>query len=214
MQARFKRTSGSLAEKLMAALQGANLAGADSACLSEGVSFPIRLPARGPSNDSRASSMWICKCLRVHGKEPIDSCKGCTINGRRPRRRWAGESEALAPELRITVFPADCACDPRLRRSRPGHRVLVCHVWGRIKNWAAIASGKRAVTRDSAGLERGAYFLNGGNARVTLAPDSIDLLGFWRAAGKATDDGSELPVLLQQVVHPIQQLLLAEGLVI
>jgi uncharacterized Ntn-hydrolase superfamily protein len=38
MEARFLRTSGSLADRLMAAMQGANVPGADSRCLSDGVS--------------------------------------------------------------------------------------------------------------------------------------------------------------------------------
>ncbi len=38
MEARFVRATGSLAEKLMFALQGANIPGADSRCLSDGIS--------------------------------------------------------------------------------------------------------------------------------------------------------------------------------
>jgi len=91
MQARFKRTSGSLAEKLMAALQGANLAGADSRCLSEGVSSQSAFLRVARPNDSPGKFYVDLQVpSRPTGKEPSTPCKGCTINGRRPRRRWRG----------------------------------------------------------------------------------------------------------------------------
>ena len=74
MEARFLNTSGSLAERLMAALQGANVPGADSRCLNEGVSSQSAF-LRVAKPDDEEDALWLD--LRVtstpFGVEPIDS---------------------------------------------------------------------------------------------------------------------------------------------
>jgi uncharacterized Ntn-hydrolase superfamily protein len=75
MEANFKRTENlSLCERLMAALQGANIAGADSRCLAEGVSSRsafIRVARAGDDPDD----LWmdINVPSTGFGVEPIDS---------------------------------------------------------------------------------------------------------------------------------------------
>ncbi len=74
MEARFLRAEGSLAERLMEALQGANVPGADSRCLSEGVSSLSAFVRVAKPNDE-ADNFYLD--LNVpstpFGLEPIDS---------------------------------------------------------------------------------------------------------------------------------------------
>lgn len=74
MEARFLNAEGSLAEKLMAALQGAKVPGADSRCLEEGVSAKsafIRLA--WPSDTLGTLYLDLNVPSRPYGVDPIDS---------------------------------------------------------------------------------------------------------------------------------------------
>lgn len=74
MEARFLRTDGTLAEKLMAALQGANVPGADTRCLSQGTSS-LSAFVRVAKVDALPGQWW-CDLLvpsTPYGVEPIDS---------------------------------------------------------------------------------------------------------------------------------------------
>jgi uncharacterized Ntn-hydrolase superfamily protein len=74
MEARFNATEGMLSDKLMAALQGANVPGADSRCLNEGVSS-LSAFIRMADPDDVAGNFFLD--LNVpqtpYGVEPIDS---------------------------------------------------------------------------------------------------------------------------------------------
>ena len=73
MEAGFLQTEGTLAEKLMAALQGANVAGADTRCLDEGVSSRSAfLRVADPGDDPDALTLDIVVSLTPFGVEPID----------------------------------------------------------------------------------------------------------------------------------------------
>ena len=73
MEAGFVNTSGSLADKLMAALQGANVAGADTRCLSEGVSSQSAFIRVAQPNDSPTSLYLDLNVSSTpFGVEPID----------------------------------------------------------------------------------------------------------------------------------------------
>jgi uncharacterized Ntn-hydrolase superfamily protein len=74
MEARFLRTDGSLAEKLMSALQGANVPGADTRCLNQGTSS-LSAFVRVAKADVLPGDWW-CDLLvpsTPYGVEPIDS---------------------------------------------------------------------------------------------------------------------------------------------
>jgi uncharacterized Ntn-hydrolase superfamily protein len=74
MESRFLNTEGTLAEKLMASLQGANVPGADTRCLNEGVSS-LSAFVRVAKTDALAGNYW-CDLLvpsTPYGVEPIDS---------------------------------------------------------------------------------------------------------------------------------------------
>jgi len=72
MEANFNNTSGTLADKLMAALQGANVAGADARCLPQGTSSAIAyLRVYGPDDDPE-EPMVDLEAEPDVGVEPID----------------------------------------------------------------------------------------------------------------------------------------------
>ncbi len=74
MEARFLNTEGPLAVRLMAALQGANVAGADSRCLDEGVSS-LSAFVRVARPDDVAGNFYLDLNVpsTAFGVEPIDS---------------------------------------------------------------------------------------------------------------------------------------------
>lgn len=74
MEARFVNTQGSLADKLMAAMQGANVPGADSRCLNEGVSS-LSAFIRVAKPSDHPDSLWMDLIVPAtpFGVEPIDS---------------------------------------------------------------------------------------------------------------------------------------------
>jgi uncharacterized Ntn-hydrolase superfamily protein len=74
MEAGFLFTQGSLAEKLMAALQGANMPGADSRCAGEGVSsLSAFIRVAWPSDTNGVFYLDLNVPSTPYGVEPIDS---------------------------------------------------------------------------------------------------------------------------------------------
>ncbi len=74
MHSRFLNTNGPLEDKLMAALQGANMPGADKRCLSEGVSSRSAYIKVAKPND-KADNLYLDLLVSKtpQGREPIDS---------------------------------------------------------------------------------------------------------------------------------------------
>ncbi|MEZ4885650.1 MAG: DUF1028 domain-containing protein [Chitinophagales bacterium] len=73
MEVRFNRAEGSLAEKLMAALQGANVPGADKRCLEEGVSsLSAYIKVAKPTDSESNVYLDIVVPFTDFGVEPID----------------------------------------------------------------------------------------------------------------------------------------------
>jgi uncharacterized Ntn-hydrolase superfamily protein len=73
MEARFLRTEGSLARRLMAAMQGANIPGADSRCLEEGVSSQSAfLRVARPTDSALDIHLELIVDRTEEGVEPID----------------------------------------------------------------------------------------------------------------------------------------------
>ncbi|MEM1322728.1 MAG: DUF1028 domain-containing protein [Bacteroidota bacterium] len=74
MEQRFLRAGGSLADRLMAAMQGANIPGADSRCLDEGLSSKsafLRVARVNDPEDNFAIDLNVPQT--VNGRDPIDS---------------------------------------------------------------------------------------------------------------------------------------------
>lgn len=73
MEAGFLQTEGTLSDKLMAALQGANVAGADTRCLNEGVSsLSAFIRMARPENDPDSLYLDLNVPETPFGVEPID----------------------------------------------------------------------------------------------------------------------------------------------
>jgi uncharacterized Ntn-hydrolase superfamily protein len=76
MKARFLNTPGMLAIKLMSALQGAKVVGADTRCASNGTSSSSAFIRVAKSTDPEAGPYWLDLNVRIPNpvnKEPIDS---------------------------------------------------------------------------------------------------------------------------------------------
>ena len=95
MEARFLSTTGTLADKLMAAMQGANVPGADTRCLNNGTSS-LSAFLRVAKPDDEDDNLWLD--LNVPslptGREPIDSLQTLYNN-------WKASSAAHSPEQYI-----------------------------------------------------------------------------------------------------------------
>ncbi|MCC6816885.1 MAG: DUF1028 domain-containing protein [Saprospiraceae bacterium] len=73
MESQFLRAKGSLADRLMEAMKGAKIAGADSRCLSEGLSSRSSFLRVAQSNDSLEFDLDIHVPSTRKGVDPIDS---------------------------------------------------------------------------------------------------------------------------------------------
>lgn len=106
MEARFLRTPGLLCHKLMAAMQGANVPGADTRCLSDStssISAFLRIAKPGDNPDS----LWLD--LNVHatpaGQEPIDSLQRLFDDWKGPDTSVAGLKPVVQTSGMCNVFP-------------------------------------------------------------------------------------------------------------
>lgn len=92
MEDGFLSTEGTLAEKLMAAMQGANVAGADTRCLDEGVSSRSAfLRVANPGDNPNNLSLDLVISLTPFGVEPIDVLQEAFDN-------WNASSQVLNPK--------------------------------------------------------------------------------------------------------------------
>ena len=105
MEAGFLFSQGSLAEKLMAALQGANMPGADSRCAGEGVSsLSAFIRMARPSDTTGVFYLDLNVPSTPYGVEPIDSLQVLFDE-------WLGtvvgvEDRSFADDIRIYPNPA------------------------------------------------------------------------------------------------------------
>ncbi|MEO0472678.1 MAG: DUF1028 domain-containing protein [Bacteroidota bacterium] len=96
MEARFLTTSGTLAEKLMAAMQGANVPGADSRCLSEGVSsLSAFLRVARPNDAYGFPYLDLVVASTPFGVEPIDSLQSAFDGWSPPECNFAIPTDAV-----------------------------------------------------------------------------------------------------------------------
>ena len=105
MEARFLAAKGSLAERLMAAMQGANVPGADSRCLTEGVSSRSAfLRIARPGDPEEDLYLDIRVDATPFGVEPIDSLQTAFDTWLLTTVRHQVGSEAL--EMRLAPNPS------------------------------------------------------------------------------------------------------------
>jgi uncharacterized Ntn-hydrolase superfamily protein len=102
METAFLNTTGTLADKLMAALQGANVVGADTRCINNGTSSLFAfLKVAQPNDPANAPSLVLGVDSNFGaGFEPIDSIQ-TLYNALFP----SGDKPLLYPALNLQVFP-------------------------------------------------------------------------------------------------------------
>lgn len=160
MEARFKRAKGDLACKLMAAMQGAKMVGADSRCASNGSSSLFAfLKVTQPTDTFGKPSFLIS--LKTHngaGIEPIDSlqvlfdaARSCTVNTTGLQKNKAAGS------FRIFPNPATNLLSISSSNSTGSTELMISDMTGRL----LYSSSFREQTLVSVkGWEKGMYFLS------------------------------------------------------
>jgi uncharacterized Ntn-hydrolase superfamily protein len=106
MEARFNRETGCLADKLMAAMQGANVVGADTRCTVEGTSS-LSSFLRVAQADNRSDSLYID--LVIAGTpflvEPIDSLQNMFNDWKRSNRNPCAPVGSINRAQEKSAFP-------------------------------------------------------------------------------------------------------------
>jgi len=99
MEARFLRAKGPLADRLMAAMQGANVVGADSRCTAEGTSSLSAFIRVARPNDA-ADKLYLDKNVAgtAKGVEPIDELQ-------KKFDKWASMATGRVARPVIAVYP-------------------------------------------------------------------------------------------------------------
>lgn len=109
MEARFKREKGDLACKLMAALQGAKMVGADSRCSSNGTSSLFAFLKVSKPTDTFGKPYFLVS-VRTHdnaGIEPIDSLQKVFDKAHASCKVITGIEEENDPDLHVYPNPVN-----------------------------------------------------------------------------------------------------------
>lgn len=102
MEAAFLNTTGTLADKLMAAMQGANVPGADTRCLNEGVSsLSAFIKVARPSDSEFNLFLDLEVPFTPFGVEPIDSLQILFDIW----KSTVGIPQNTIPKLRVSTYP-------------------------------------------------------------------------------------------------------------
>ncbi len=159
MEARFLSADGDLACKLMAALQGANVVGADSRCATNGTSSLFSFIKVAQPDDVFGSPSFKVSVRTSEGAgiEPIDSlqvlfdlvhdCSG------------VGISDHKSFESFYSVFPNPANNEITIENISPGsgtHHIVIMNVTGKILYKRAYS---RHHTIDISSYQRGVYFV-------------------------------------------------------
>jgi len=167
MAARFERATGSLACRLMYAIQGANVAGADSRCLNEGVSSQSAFLRVANSNDPDGNFFIDINVPSTSfGAEPIDQLQSqfdaivnCTVGI---------DVASRQEEADIVVFPNPSSGD--IQFSKPESiktaRVELLDLQGKVM--LSFDTDEEKVRLETTGLARGIYILKVSSDEVVI----------------------------------------------
>jgi uncharacterized Ntn-hydrolase superfamily protein len=158
MEARFKRAHGDLACKLMAAMQGAKMVGADSRCAGNNTSSMFAFLKVSLPTDTFGKPRYLIS-LRTHNGdqiEPIDSLQVLFNNsGRSCSPPNPAGIRAEQQQLRVNVFPNPASHDVQIAiNSDQSYRVRVYESGGRLL-YDGTVTGK--VILDSRRWNKGLY---------------------------------------------------------
>lgn len=161
MEEGFTSTNGSLADKLMAAMQGANIPGADKRCLDRGTSSTSAFLKVSQANDPINQPSLLLDILEMpFGEEPIDSLQ-ILFDEWRLVNSLTDEEESFG----FDVFPnpANNQLNIKLDPSISIKQITILSVRGEIIN-DVTSTFKKNKSLDISNLAKGPYFLRIENA--------------------------------------------------
>ncbi|MCF8302524.1 MAG: DUF1028 domain-containing protein [Bacteroidales bacterium] len=159
MEARFLNTDGMLAEKLMAALQGANIPGADTRCTAEGVSSLSAFVRVAKPSDTSGS--YFCDLLvpeTPYGVEPIDSLQVLFDEW----MTYLGVENMPGKSNWLKIAPNPVAANEMLSFSTPGNnqfkKIRLVNSYG-VPVAEQNGNDKSVIKLSLVGIEKGIYLL-------------------------------------------------------
>jgi len=157
MEQGFLNTQGSLAEKLMGAVQGANMAGADARCLDRGTSSTSAfLKLSKPDDDIDQPSLFLNVAEMPFATEPIDSLQTLFDE-------WISTSvESVLNSNTISFYPNPTSgkINLQLDADLSYNNIEVYNNYGKlVKTYKQSHSTAQLKTLDLSGLEIGAYMI-------------------------------------------------------
>ncbi len=158
MEARFLNAQGSLAERLMAALQGANRPGADSRCLSEGVSSRsafIRVAKRDDAPDNFHLDLHVP--VTPVGEEPIDALQ--TLFDQWQATVSTNNPTPHIPEIKLFPNPnsGELSVEMKFFRSLRGVEIRIANLTG--KDLVSRMAHGRVEYFNTSAFAKGVYFV-------------------------------------------------------
>lgn len=160
MEARFKREKGDLACKLMAALQGAKMVGADSRCASNGTSSLFAfLKVSKPSDAFGKPYFLISVRTRSNARvEPIDSLQGVFNREHASCKIITSVDEPSTDAIQLFPNPIENTLTIRLQSHLPEDAVFI--ITDAIGKKIAGEKISLEKTLDTGSWEHGVYFLD------------------------------------------------------
>jgi uncharacterized Ntn-hydrolase superfamily protein len=159
MEARFLAATGDLACKLMAALQGANVVGADSRCASNGTSSLFSFVKVAQPDDLFGSPSFVVSVRTSNGAgiEPIDSLQvlfdlvhDCSGVGIHNNNNFA---------THYSIFPNPAQNEITIKNSSPGtgtHQIVIMSVTGKT---VFEGSYRKQLSLNLSSYQKGLYFI-------------------------------------------------------
>lgn len=156
MESRFLNTSGSLADRLMAALQGAKVIGADSRCIPDSTSsLSSFLRVAKPSDHPDSLYLDINVAGTAQWVDPIDVVQTKYNNW----LLWIGRpAELPASGIELYPNPADLFINVRCASEGCGNSYILTDVSGKIVGRGEINHQYLKIPANK--LENGTYFLS------------------------------------------------------
>jgi uncharacterized Ntn-hydrolase superfamily protein len=164
MEARFKREKGDLACKLMAALQGAKMVGADSRCAPNNSSSLFAFVKVTQPTDTFGSPSFLVS-LKTHSLamiEPIDSLQKLFTAVKTCTNDWVSLKENSQPENNWSIFPNPARDEIKLGFYGKPCKVVKLSIYsslGLLIREETISEPKPNTILQLKGLEAGTYYL-------------------------------------------------------
>lgn len=157
MEARFLNTNGTLACKLMAALQGAKVAGADTRCLSYGISsFSAFIRVANASDPVNNLYLDLEVNTYPDSIEPIDSLQAAFNTWGGCANTSISEHTDIMPGMRIMPNPATSAV--KIILDHPAMMITIFDSTGKVKGTMNV-EGMQETNFDITGFASGYYVI-------------------------------------------------------